>query len=132
MSKEKDHTILILDDDAFLLDMYTLKFKEQGYDVESAASSEEALKKLRDGLAPAVILFDVVMPNIDGIEFLETMKKEELAADALLIALSNQGEDRDIEKAKAVGAHEYIVKANMVPSEVLAKVSEVIAGHLNK
>lgn len=123
-------TILIIDDDAFLLDMYTLKFKEQGYAVESASSGKEALDKLRDGLQPAAILFDIVMPGIDGIEFLNTVAEENLSQGSILIALSNQGEDNDIEKAKAAGAHEYIVKANMVPSEVLEKVSGIIESHL--
>ncbi|HEY4502427.1 MAG TPA: response regulator [Candidatus Paceibacterota bacterium] len=122
--------ILIIDDDTFLLDMYTLKFKEQGFNVESATSAEDALNKLRNGLVPHVILFDVVMPGVDGLEMLEVIKKEKLAEHSLLIALSNQGEDRDIERARDRGADEYIVKANMIPSEVLETVSSVISKHL--
>lgn len=122
--------IYIIDDDRFLLDMYSLKFKQQGFGVESSASAQEALTKLRDGLAPAVILLDIVMPGMDGLEFIATLKKENLAPNALIIVLSNQGEDEDIQKAKNAGAHEYIVKANSVPSEVLGKVSEVIARHV--
>lgn len=111
--------------------MYTLKFKEQGFDVESSFSGEDALRKLRDGFSPDVILFDIVMPGVDGIEFLDMLKNEKLAKDSLLIALSNQGEDRDIEKAKEHGADEYIVKANSVPSEVLEVVSGVIEKNLS-
>ncbi len=124
-------SILIIDDDTFLLDMYTLKFKEEGYEVESAVSGEEALRKLRDGFLPDVVLFDIVMPGLDGFELLDTIKKDGLAKSALLIALSNQGEDRDIKKAKEHGTDEYIVKASMVPSEVLTVVSEVIAKRLS-
>ena len=98
--------ILIIDDDTFLLDMYTLKFKEQGFDVESVTSAEDALNKLRKGLTPHVILFDIVMPGIDGLEMLETIKKEKIAEHTLLIALSNQGEDRDIKLARERGADE--------------------------
>ena len=125
MSTEK--TILIIDDDRFLLDMYSLKFKQQGFTVESSASGQEALARLRDGLQPSVILLDVVMPGLDGLEFMDTVKKENLAPGATLIVLSNQGEEQDIEKAKSHGAHEYIVKANSVPSEVLERVSAAIA-----
>lgn len=119
--------ILIIDDDRFLLDMYSLKFKQQGFLVESSASGQEALTKLRDGLNPSVVLLDIVMPGLDGIEFMDTVKKESLAPGAMLIVLSNQGEEQDVEKAKAHGADEYIVKANSVPSEVLEKVSAAIA-----
>ena len=119
--------ILIIDDDRFLLDMYSLKFKQQGFSVESSASGQEALTKLRDGLNPAVVLLDIVMPGLDGIEFMDTVKKENLAPGAMLIVLSNQGEEQDVEKAKTHGADEYIVKANSVPSEVLEKVSAAIA-----
>lgn len=124
-----DKTILIIDDDRFLLDMYSLKFKQQGFLVESSASGQEALAKLKGGLSPHVILLDIVMPGLDGIEFIDTLKKENLAAHAVIIVLSNQGETSDIERAKEHGAHEYIVKANSVPSEVLEKVSSVISKH---
>jgi len=121
--------ILIIDDDRFLLDMYSLKFKQQGFTVESSTSGQEALTKLRDGLQPMAILLDIVMPGLDGIEFMDAVKKESLAPNAMLIVLSNQGEEQDIEKAKTHGAHEYIVKANSVPSEVLDKVMAAISRH---
>jgi CheY-like chemotaxis protein len=124
--------ILIIDDDTFLLDMYTLKFKEQGFEVEGSPSGEEALRRLRGDNPPDVVLFDVVMPGIDGLELLDIIAKEKLVPNALLIALSNQGESMDIEEAKKRGAHEYIVKAHMVPTEVLEKVSELINQRMAK
>lgn len=126
---ENEKTIFIIDDDRFLLDMYSLKFKQQGFVVESSPSGQEALTKLRDGFKPSVILLDIVMPGVDGIELIDTVKKENIAPGALIVVLSNQGEEDDIEKAKQHGAHEYIVKANSVPSEVLQKVSDAIARH---
>lgn len=122
-----EKTILIIDDDRFLLDMYSLKFKQQGFTVESSASGQEALARLRDGLHPTAILLDIVMPGLDGLAFMDAVKKENLAPDTMLIVLSNQGEEQDIEKAKQHGADEYIVKANSVPTEVLQRVSDAIA-----
>lgn len=81
---------------------------------------------LRDGLSPSVILFDIVMPDIDGIEFLETIKNEKLATNTALIAVSNQWEESYIEKAKKLGVDDYIIKADTIPSEVLSKVEEII------
>lgn len=125
----KGYSLLLVDDDRFLIDMYSMKFKEHGHDVTPALSGAEALSKLREGYDPQVILFDIVMPGIDGFEFLEAMTKERLAPRALKIALTNQGQAGDIEKAKSLGAAGYIVKANAIPSEVLAQVSDMVHKH---
>ncbi len=115
-------TLLLVDDDQFLRDMYSVKFREAGFSVEMAESGTEALERLRGDFNPDIILFDVVMPGMDGYAFLEALTEEKLAGSAVKIALSNQGGDADIEKAKALGAKDYIVKANSIPSEVVARV----------
>ncbi len=73
MSNEKDNkrTVLIVDDDTFLLDMYCVKFKEAGYTVVPALGSLDALEKLEEKLSPSAILLDVVMPAMDGFELLQ-------------------------------------------------------------
>ena len=121
----ENKSILLIDDDQFLRDMYSVKFRERGFTVDSAESALDALERLRAGLAPSIIVFDVVMPGLDGYDFLEKLASEKLAQGALKIALSNQGSDADIEKAKSLGAAEYIIKANTIPSEVVAKVLAV-------
>lgn len=120
-------TILVVDDDKFLLTMYQTKFGKAGWDASVAQSATEALQKLRDGLAPAAIIFDIVMPVVDGVEFVSTVKKEKLAPRAALIALTNQGqEDGNIEKIKALGVAGYIVKAALIPSEVVGMVERIV------
>lgn len=126
---EKKQSILILDDDNFMLDMYSVKFKERGFDVNANADSNQALKKLREGFVPSVILFDMVMPDIDGLEFLEILSKENLATDAVLVAISNQWEESYMKKAKELGVDDYIIKADTIPSEVLDKVEGIIKNH---
>lgn len=128
-SPAQAYTILIVDDDRFLLDMYSLKFKEQGFTVEVSNGGDDALKKLRSGLAPDVILLDVVMPGIDGFGVLQAIQKEKLGKDPALVVLSNQGQESDIARAKELGAHSYIVKASTIPSEVLTKVLEALRAH---
>ncbi|MBL7045230.1 MAG: response regulator [Parcubacteria group bacterium] len=125
----KKYQILIVDDDNFMLDMYSLKFQERGFDVRSNIDSKKALEELREGLSPDVVLFDIVMPNMDGHKFLETIKNEKLADKAILIALSNQWQESDVSKAKELGVDDYIIKANTIPSEVLVKVEEAIKSH---
>lgn len=127
MSAE-DKTILIIDDDKFLLDMYVVKFKEKEYQVNAALGSIEALDLLEGGLKPAVILLDLVMPAMDGFELLQKIKTDKLAPDAKCVILSNLGQDADKEKGKALGADGYVVKASATPSEVVDYVSDLLAG----
>lgn len=122
-----DKRILLIDDDEFLLDMYSLKFREAGFQVELARGGEAALNLLRPGAKMDVILLDVVMPVIDGFEFLRIIKKENLQKGAFIIILSNLGQKEDVDKALALGADDYIVKANSTPSEVVKKVQELLA-----
>lgn len=118
--------IMIVDDDNFMIDMYSLKFKERGFDVYVNLDPKKALEKLNEGLVPNVILFDIIMPGMDGFEFLENVKKIDSENNIIKIALSNQWEEADIERAKKIGVDDYMIKANMVPSEVLDKVEEII------
>ncbi len=117
--------IFIVDDDQFLLNMYSLKFGKGGFDVSTSVSAADALLKLRGGFVPDIILLDIIMPGMDGLEFLQTIRKENLATNATCIVLSNQGQAVDINKAKEYGIAGYIVKASSIPSEVLKAVSEI-------
>ncbi len=117
-------TVLLVDDDKFLLDMYSLKFSQAGFTVQPCFSTHEAIEALRGGLKPAVVLFDVTMPGEDGFSLLQTIKDEKLAAGARLIALTNQGNDADKKHAEDLGVHKYCIKASMIPSEVVNMVKE--------
>ena len=123
---EPNKKILIVDDDNFLLDMYSLKFSKSNFEVTSALGPEIALEKLKGGYLPDLILLDIVMPVMDGFEFMEKMKEESLAPGAIRIVLSNRGQPSDIARGEALGAAGYIVKAMSTPSEVIEKVKNII------
>ena len=123
----KKGSILITDDDKFLLDMYGMKFSQNGYIVETSLSGQDALGILRGGFQPDVILFDLTMPELDGFAFLKALSDEHLAQSAIKIALTNQSNDTEKAKAVELGAARYIVKASMIPSEVVNTVSEELA-----
>ena len=125
---KKRYLILIIDDDEFLLDMYALKFREAGFDVEVAFNGGDALEKIRQGLKPDVVLFDLIMPNMDGWGLVESIKKEKLLDNTKFIVLSNLGQKEDIEKGKALGVSDYIVKAYFTPSEIVNKVEAILEG----
>jgi CheY-like chemotaxis protein len=122
------YRIYLVDDDHFLLDMYAVKFKAAGHDVTAYQGGEALLALLREkGPPPDAILLDIIMPELDGFQVLEAMQKEKLLSPKTkVIVLSNQGQDADIEKAKALGAAGYIVKASAIPSEVLAETITII------
>jgi two-component system chemotaxis response regulator CheY len=126
MADASKGSILLVDDDTFLLTMYATKFQHAGYTVEQCASSSEALEKLRGGLVPHVVLFDLTMPKLDGFSFLKALSDEHLAEHALKIALTNQSDDAEKKKAIAMGATGYLVKASMIPSEVVNTVEQAL------
>ena len=122
------YRVYLVDDDRFLLDLYAVKFKNAGHDVTLFGGGEELLAALRKpgSQAPDAILLDLIMPGVTGFEAMEAIRKEKLAPGARLIVLSNQGQDSDIEKAKALSADGYIIKASAIPSEVYAEVIRII------
>lgn len=127
MNDTATQLVLLVDDDRFLLDMYSTKFIQAGFGVEACQSVEEALKLLRGGLKPAAVLFDIIMPGEDGFMFLHAIHEEKLAEGARLIALTNQSNDEDKAQAEKLGVDRYVVKASMIPSEVLEMAKEEIA-----
>ena len=114
--------LLLIDDDAFLRDMYALKFSESGYSVAVAQSAGEALAKIEADPGFEIILLDMIMPAMTGTELIKEIKIRFPDMKARCIVLSNQGQQEDIDEAMAAGAVGYIVKAEAVPSDVVKQV----------
>lgn len=127
----KQKKILFVDDDTFLLEMYSMKFSKAGYDVKVANSTGLALKMLRDGYEPDVMLVDIVMPGMDGLEFVSTIRGEKLSPGAVIIMLTNQSASDDIARAQKLNIDGYIVKATSIPSEVLLEVEKICSSKKN-
>ena len=122
--------ILLVDDDAFLRDMYATKFSELDHTIDVAATSETALLKLRAGTYD-VVLMDVVMPNMSGVELLRQIKSEKIGGDPICIMLTNQSEGHEKSAALEAGAVGYIVKAEFVPSEVVTEVLKLVSSKMS-
>ncbi|OGZ97772.1 MAG: hypothetical protein A3G49_03620 [Candidatus Sungbacteria bacterium RIFCSPLOWO2_12_FULL_41_11] len=125
MAVKTKYKVLIVDDDQFILDMYVLKFKEAGFDTKAASEGMAAVEYVKNEF-PDLVLLDIVLPNMDGFDILKTLAKEKILAKTKVVLLSNLGEKKDIEKGLALGAVDYIVKAHHTPSEVVAKVEEIL------
>lgn len=121
----KKYTVLLVDDDKFLLGMYRKKFETSGATVDIAVGSEEALSKLRGGAKPDILILDIIMPGIDGLELLGAIRKEKLVPDATVIMFTNESNREKIEAAKKLDIKGYIVKATSIPSEVVEEVLKI-------
>ncbi|MEO5635185.1 MAG: response regulator [Candidatus Paceibacterota bacterium] len=119
--------ILIVDDDNFLLDMYALKFSQNNFDVFTAGSGVQGLEKIKSGLNFDIILLDIIMPEMNGFEMLESINKDNISPNSIKIILSNKSEQADIDRGQSLGVSGYIVKANSTPVEVINQVTEILS-----
>lgn len=119
--------ILIIDDDKFLIDMYSIKFSEYDFKVTTASNGHEALSKIDEGFVPDICLIDIIMPQMDGFQLLEELKKKDSFKDTTMVILSNLGQQDDVDKGLSLGADGYIVKASATPTEVVEKVKDILA-----
>ena len=118
--------IIIVEDDVFLSDIYQTKFTEAGYECLLAQDGQRCLSLLESGVKPYVILLDIVMPKMDGLELLTFLKSDEKYKDISVILLSNLGQDTDIKKGLELGALDYMIKAHYTPSEAVKKVEDIL------
>lgn len=134
MTTETSHSysIILADDDHFLLDMYTKKFSDEGYIVESCLAVHEVISTLEGGFNADAVVFDLVMPQEDGFDLLRIIREKGLGKEAVLIALTNQSAEEEQTKTEELGADAFIVKATMIPSEVFKKVDSLISERKKK
>lgn len=125
MAEAKKTTILLVEDDHFVSDIYKRKLASDGYEVLFAPDGREALKAL-EGTIPDLVLLDIMMPFVDGMEVLQKMKEDERWKNIPVVMLTNLAEKDNIEKSIAMGADGYVIKAHFTPSEVVQKIKTVL------
>ena len=129
MAETQNHQmskILIVEDDLFLANLLSLRFKKEGFEVIQAFSGIEALKKLEE-IRPSVVLLDIILPQKNGFEVLEAIAQNPQTSNIPVIIVSNLGQESDIEKGKTLGAMDYYVKARLSIDELVLKVSNLVA-----
>ena len=120
--------ILIIEDDPLMARMYQKIFKFEGYDVEVAADGEEGLAKVKSG-KPTLVLLDIMMPKVNGMEVLEKLKADPDTKAIPIVMLTNLAGQHDAEAALSKGAVKYIVKSEYEPKEVTNMIKEILAGY---
>lgn len=118
--------IVIVEDDKFLRDVISQKLSKEGFLVQAAENGEDGVK-LIFGVTPDIILLDIILPGIDGFEVLERIKKDEKTKNIPVLMLSNLSQKADIDRAKMLGAEDFMIKSNFTPSEISARLKEILA-----
>jgi DNA-binding response OmpR family regulator len=117
--------ILLVEDDPFLLSMYTTKFELEGFEVVTAEDGEKGLKLANKDKAD-IILLDILLPKMDGFEVLKELKKNQETKDVPVILLTNLSQRDDVEQGLSMGAADYLIKAHFMPSEVVEKIKKIL------
>ncbi len=121
---EKKINILIVEDEKAVSKALELKLSHTGFNVEVANNGHEALNALEKKQYD-LILLDLIMPEIDGFSVLEKIQKTENKKTAVIVT-SNLGQNDDEEKAKLLGAKDYIVKSNTTLADIVARVENFL------
>ncbi len=121
----EEKTILLVEDDSFVSDIYQKKIESEGFKIITAENGIEAIKKLKE-FTPDLILLDIVMPYMDGMDVLKEIKANEKWKTIPVILLTNLSEKEKIEEAIGIGADDYLIKSHFTPSEVISKVNLIL------
>ncbi|NBU33066.1 response regulator [bacterium] len=117
--------IAIVEDDAAISQMYRIKFETEGYDVDTAENGKLGLE-LIDKMRPDMVLLDLMMPEMNGDEMLQKLRKTAFGSNVKVIILTNMGESEAPAIIKELGVLAFIVKANMTPRQV----ADLVKKHL--
>ena len=122
MGKKK---VLIVEDDNFVSEVYSTKLLEMGHEVQIAQNGEEGLALIEKS-KPDLVLLDILMPVMGGIELLEELKKKVEWKSIPIILLTNVGEKESIQKARNLGVQDYLIKSHFTPAEVIEKIESIL------
>lgn len=118
-------TILLVEDDEFLAELYSTKLRLENFEVILATDGEKALKAVKD-THPDLMLLDVVLPKYDGFEVLKQVKDNKDTKDIPVILLTNLSQKDEVKRGLDLGAVDYLIKAHFMPSEVVKKIKQTI------
>lgn len=117
--------ILIMEDDIFFQKFYSAELEQRGYEVKVASNGEIGLKEAAN-FNPDLILLDIIMPKKDGFTVLQDLQKDIKLKSIPVIVFSTLGQEKDVEKAKALGAKDYINKSFFDLDTLIAKISAIM------
>lgn len=120
--------ILIVEDDAAFYNLCAVALQLKGYEVSHVMDAALAVEQIRQ-IKPDLILLDIMLPNKSGIEVLQEIKSDEELKGIKVVMLTNFGTQENINKAIELGAEDYFMKYNIVPSELGEKVGSILGSN---
>lgn len=117
--------ILIIEDEKIMIELLQQKLAGEGYEVQVAEEGEEGLRRMRK-MKPDLVLLDIIMPKMGGMEVLERAQKDKELKKIPIIVISNSGQPVEIDKVQKLGARDWLIKTDFDPQEVIKKVKEQI------
>jgi DNA-binding response OmpR family regulator len=120
--------ILVVDDEDSVREIYRREFTTNGYKVVTAADGEEGLLKAGEE-HPDIILLDIMLPKMSGIDVLKALKENELTKKITVLLLTNLGEETIIKEGFELGADGYLLKVSYTPAQVVEEVRKVLEGN---
>ena|SRR3989344_3104198 len=117
--------LLLVDDDLDIRKIYKQVFEKSGFDVDTADDGLQALEKMKNDTWD-VVLLDIQLPKLSGIEVLQTLRKEkfDLPADSYIFFLTNLGNNQVFEEANSLGVNGFFVKALLSPSQLVEHIKK--------
>lgn len=122
--------ILVVEDDEALNKAYKFILEQDGHTVKTAMNGQEGLK-LTEDFKPQIILLDLLMPVMDGLEFLRTYESGSNKK-AKVVILTNLGQEKEVDMAMKLGAYKYILKAHESPRQLSVHVKHLIDRNIDK
>lgn len=114
--------ILFVEDDEGFFNIFSVPLKMKGYDVVHVADGALAVEKVITE-KPDLVLLDIVLPGTSGLDILKELRERGETKDVIIVMLTNFGSDENIAKAMEYGSNDYLMKYNIVPSELPAKIA---------
>jgi CheY-like chemotaxis protein len=125
-TSQKLGTVLVIEDELFLVEAYRMKFAKEGVNAQFVTNGAEAVALLTKQGPPSVILLDLLLPEVSGFEVLGAIRKNDQWKDVPVLILSNLSQVKDIERCKELGVVEFIVKANTKINDIVEKVKPYV------
>lgn len=117
--------VLIVEDDEFLRSLNAKRLETEGFKVAVAVDGQNAIDLIPKEL-PDLIFLDLLLPGVDGFEVLKKIKADDKTKSIPVVVFSNLGQKEDIEKARNLGAVDFLVKANFTLDDVVTKIKEIL------
>lgn len=115
--------ILFVEDDDALANVYIIRLQAEGFDVQRVANGEEALATALN-YKPDLVLLDVMMPRVSGFDVLDILRNTPETSAVKVMMLTALGQESDIERAKALGVNDYLVKSQVVIADVIDRIRQ--------